>query len=463
MASLPPPPSEERWRPRWLLAAPFLGRTPALTRRQWRVLGLVSAAALFHQYDRALLALALPRIQEGLAIAESEVGYFASIIQFGALPAFVIALAADHAGRRRVLLFTVVACAILTGATALAPDARSFVALQFLARAFTNAEVLLAAVVLSEELDPDVRGWGIGALFAIQACGVGVAALLLPLAGLFDEGWRVLYAVGVVPLLLIARWRRTLPETERFEEHRRRREAAPVVETRLAPLLALMRAYPGRLAALAAMEFVFSAGGSAADFFGPKYLQDAHGWAPQWLTLLYLAGGLLAVAGSVRAGRLSDRLGRRPVCIGLGVTVILLAIAFYQAGGWLLAPLWIALITCVLGHDVLLVTYGSELFPTSHRSTAAGARLVVSTLGAALGLAAESVLYGILGSHWDAIAVLLLFALIGPLIVAAAFPETAGRGLEEIAPERELRASGAQREPVPVPLPVLETRPEETP
>jgi hypothetical protein len=47
-----------RLRPRWLLLTPFLGRAPALTPRQWSVLGLVSAASLFDQYDRSIFALA---------------------------------------------------------------------------------------------------------------------------------------------------------------------------------------------------------------------------------------------------------------------------------------------------------------------------------------------------------------------------------------------------------------------
>ena len=62
--------------------------------------------------------------------------------------------------------------------------------------------------------------------------------------------------------------------------------------------------------------------------------------------------------------------------------------------------------------------------------------MIVATLASGLGLALESVLYQLTGSHWHAVSILLLIALGAPLVIALAFPETAGRSLEEISPER---------------------------
>jgi putative MFS transporter len=271
-----------RARPRWLYLAPFLGTPPELTSRQWLVLGLVSVATLFDQYDRSLFALALPQIQAGLGISEGEVGVLGSIVRLGALPAFAVALAADRLGRRRILLATIVAYTLLTGATALAPDARSFVALQFLSRTFTAAEVILAVVVIAEEFDSDARGWGVGALFAIQACGVGLAALLFPLAEALGLGWRALYAFGLVPLLLVAWWRRALPETERYERHREEREGGGDAGFAWTPILHLARDYPGRFAVVSAAILIGAIGGAAADFLAPKYLQQERGGRREW-------------------------------------------------------------------------------------------------------------------------------------------------------------------------------------
>jgi hypothetical protein len=51
-------------RPWWLKALPFLGRAPALTPHQWRLMGVVGAANLFDNYGMAILGLALPQMSE---------------------------------------------------------------------------------------------------------------------------------------------------------------------------------------------------------------------------------------------------------------------------------------------------------------------------------------------------------------------------------------------------------------
>jgi hypothetical protein len=57
--------------------------------------------------------------------------------------------------------------------------------------------------------------------------------------------------VGIVPLLLVAHWRRALPETTRFETLRRRREDAMCSTPPFAPMFSLLRGQPRRFAALA--------------------------------------------------------------------------------------------------------------------------------------------------------------------------------------------------------------------
>jgi putative MFS transporter len=416
--------------------APFLGRAPALTRRQWRVLGLVSLVTLFEQYDLSLFSLALKQIQAELAIPEARLGEFGALVRLGALPAFAVAMLADRFGRRRVLLFTIVAYTVLTGATAFAPDARSFVALQFLARVFAVAEVMLAYVVVAEELDPEVRGWGIGALGALAACGSGLALALFATVDVLPFGWRALYLLGFGPLVWLTWMRRTLPETARFEARANVVDAEGALRSAWRPLVSLLRAYPGRFLAIVSVVFLLNVAENPAGFFGPKYFQEEHGWSPARFAAMGFFGGFLGIFGSAFAGRLSDRHGRRRIAILFLLAHPLFVIGYYQLSGVVLAPLWIGAVFAGIGSGVLLAAFGNELFPTSYRSTAAGARVVMGTLGGVLGLAVESALYRTLESHWTAISLLAAGALLAPLLVAALFPETARRSLEEISPER---------------------------
>ena len=423
-------PGEDRSPPAWLKFAPFLGRPPALTRHQWQVIGLLGLASLFDQYDLQLFSLALKQIQADLAIPEAQLGDLGAIVRLGALPAFLFAVVADRLGRRRVLLITIVAYTVLTGATAFAQDAVTFVTLQFFARTFAVAELLLAYVVIVEELDPGARGWGVGALTALAACGNGLAIALFSLVDVLPGGWRSLYLVGLLPLIWVAWMRRRLPETRRFELQ------GSEMRGWLKPVINLMRMYPGRIMAIGAVIFLLNFAENSAGFFGPKYLQEVHGWQPWHYSLMGIAGGFVGIMGGPFAGRLSDRYGRRPVVCGFLVVHPLFVIALYQLFGWALAPIWIAMVFSGMAAGVVLGAFGNELFPTSYRSTASGARVIIGTIGGALGLMTESILYGVLGSHWEAISWMVVLALLAPLIVYRFFPETSGRQLEETAPER---------------------------
>ena len=416
--------------PRWTRVLPWLGQTPPLTRRQWRVLGLLGTAELFDQYDLGILTLALLQIQAGLGIAEEQVGSLLGLVRLGAIPALLAGVLADRWGRRRLLLFTVVGFTATTFATAFVRTPEQFAAVQFLTRTFLYAETSLAVVVVAEELTARDRGWGLGVLGALGSLGYAISAGLFAAVGKLPFGWRALYAVGAVPLLAMAWLRRGLPETQRFERARPAESAS-----RLAPVLALVRMYPGRLAllllVLAPVEFVSTIGLA----FMTKHLQQVHGWRPLAITVLFIVGGGLAIIGNVAAGLASDRIGRRATMALLLALYGLACFGFYNLGAWLLAPLWIAMIFGAQGAGVLFKVLGSELFPTSYRSTASVLRNAVGTVAGALGLALESRLYPELGSHAAVISALLPLLLL-PLALGFLLPETASRELEQIAPER---------------------------
>jgi putative MFS transporter len=349
------------------------------------------------------------------------------------LLALLIVPFADRFGRRRVLLVTIFGYTVATAATAFAADITSFVVLQFMARMFAIAEAVLATVVIVEEFSATNRGWGIGAAAALQACGAGFAALMFGFVEVLPYGWRALYLIGVIPLFFIGLWRRTLPETDRFERVSSAR--AGKVNPVWTGLVGAAREHPRSLLLLAATLFCFSLAGNSAGFFAPKYLQEVHGWSPSEIAVLLFFGGALAVAGNPLSGWLSDRMGRRPTGIVFSLGFALTGFGFYSLTGMVVPVLWIALLFFTMGTTVTLSAYSVELFPTSMRASASAMTNTVSVLGTIAGLVGVAVLFGYTGSNWSAVLVLGGFSLLVPIVLAAFFPETAGKPLEEIVQE----------------------------
>ncbi len=412
----------------------FLGRTPPFTKRQRRVFWIASTAGFFDQYDRALLSLALKQIQTGLKIAESQLGSVLSIIRLGYLLSLLMTPFADVFGRRRLLLYTVFGYTIFTGLIAIAPDARAFVVFEIIARAFAGAEAAIAMVIVAEEVDAAYRGWAIGLLGAVSNIGYGLAAIVFAFVNVIPYGWRGLYAIALLPLVLIIPLRRVLPESARFEKEKL--EGLRPVKV-WEPVVQLYNAYPGRLIMMLSIAFLSSMGGNAASFLFPKFLQEAHHWSPGNVSSLVFFGGALGIIGSIVAGRLSDRYGRRVMGAAFTILAPLLTIWMYTATGRSIVPAWILETFFDVAAFMILNAYSAELFPTSYRSTAGSALAVAGTTGGALGLYLEGVLYNFTGSHARAVCYLTVFWIIAPLIMWF-LPETSGRELEEISPEANL-------------------------
>ena len=138
--------------------------------------------------------------------------------------------------------------------------------------------------------------------------GYGLAAIVFAFVNVIPYGWRGLYAIALLPLVLIIPLRRSLPESARFEKEKL--EGLRPVKI-WEPLVQLYTAYPGRLLMMLSIAFLGSMGGNAAGFLFPKFLQEAHHWSPGNVSSLFLFGGALGIMGAIFAGRLSDRYGRR--------------------------------------------------------------------------------------------------------------------------------------------------------
>ncbi|MCE9648928.1 MAG: MFS transporter [Parvibaculum sp.] len=411
-----------------------------LPREQAILLLLVGSSLFINNYDLGIYALALPQIQASLAIPEQNVGFYTGIMRFGVLLAFPLAFMADVVGRKRLLLITIAGMTVATLLTGIAQDHVQFLILQTLARCFSYAEDMLCYVIVAEEIDPRMRGWALGRLAALGTLGYALSSLLYTQIDVLPHGWRDFYFIGAAGLVVILLARRRLQETQRFADLRAARPAIRrSFHEHLTPIFSLVRAYPGRFAALVATTAPYAFGVATALAFTSKFLQETHGYSPKEVGLLQLLGGAISILGYFAAGRLSDRLGRRAVLsVSIGLVSVLLA-AFYLTGDpRLLIASWIGALFAYFASDVTLSALGSELFPTSYRSTSAAARSVINVTAAVAGLAVESAIYPLVGSHAAAIVLLLCAAPFAILPVLLFLPETAMRSLDEVSPEVHL-------------------------
>ncbi|HMJ15084.1 MAG TPA: MFS transporter [Polyangiaceae bacterium] len=407
----------------------------SLETRQLNLLGVVALALLFEEYDSAMLISALKHIAHDLGIAEAELGLYLGLIRLGALPAFFCMPLADRFGRRPIFIFSTLALGLVTFATAFAENAAQFIVLQALARTFFITGTTAGFVIITEEFPAEHRGWGTGMLAALGALGHGLSAGLFSQIERLPFGWRALYVVGVVPVFCLPLFLRRIRESQRFVEHQRELGVvtASLFAAVLGPMRALFVTQPLRAAVLALCGVLLAAATLPSFQFSGFFTQEKLGWKPSHYSIMVISGGAVGILGNIAAGRFGDLFGRKRVGIVLLAAFPIASFAFYRSSSWVVALAWVPLVFCFMGGRVILKALSAELFPTSHRSAAAGLFAVMEALGAVVGM---FVVYSFRGDATDQLSTtvpLIALAVLGTAALLLTFPETTRRELEEIA------------------------------
>lgn len=384
---------------------------------EWGVLIPLAAVGFFLNYDTGLLSLAAPAIAEGLGVSVASFGIGVAIIRVAALGSMPVLRLADRVGRRQMLLVSVLAFTVATAATSLAWGLVSFVVFQMAARLFLATEESLAGIVIAEEVRPDRRGSGLTLLGIIAMTGFGLVAVMLLIVPLTPLDWRILYLAALPPLAAVAWLRRSLRETAAFtvaqDEARVQTSFWPHVDRAHRPLLWRITLVLGTHGVISTPMF----------FYAAELAQDGYGWEGLF-TIIVIAAGPATLLGYVAGGRLSDRVGRRPVVIGSTLVVVLGVLLVFTEERWLFAPGFFVL----TGADAALVAvrpaYLSELFPTEVRATLLAFVFAVIVAAGSLGLVVVGVLDGAFTT--STIIFGLAAVMVAGLAAMRGLPETAG-------------------------------------
>jgi MFS family permease len=419
----------------WLLR-PFFGATPVLPTNARHVLRLVALGLFFENYDMGLINAALPQIAADLSIETGDTGFYVGAIRLGGVGTFLLLPLADRLGRKRLFMSAFVGMSVGTLASGLAATPLQFVIAQIVSRCFMLMASALALVIVVEEFPAEHRGAGLGLLTILGGLGYGMCALLYSMVATLPFGWRGLYSIGVLALLLVPWLGRALPETRRFTEHQAKKAEGVGGGLRAwsNPIEGLVRKSPRRLIAVAGTALFSSVGGIGFYQYTSYFVQEVHGWSPAGYSGLVILGGAIGVLGNIVGGRGSDRFGRRRVGAAGFAMAPLFAFLFYFGPTWSLVGSWGLFVFCSSAGDVVLRALSAELFPTAQRSTSTGWLTLVQTLGWTSGLVIVGLSTSSIGDLGPTVSFISL-ALIGASVALFLVPETRGRDLESLSEE----------------------------
>ncbi|KPI05316.1 major facilitator superfamily MFS_1 [Actinobacteria bacterium OK006] len=301
---------------------------------------------------------------------------------------------ADRRGRKTALTLTVTLMSLSALLIAFAPTyavagyggAAVLLVARLLQGLSVGGEYAASATYLTEASAPERRGFASSfqyvSMTAGQILGLGLQIILqrtLSDDALHSWGWRIPFVVGALGAAVVFYLRRTMLETEVYEE--------AVSGEERGTLRALWRHRREAFLVIA-----LTMGGTVAYYtyttYLTKYLSNSAGLSKETATLVSFTALIVFACLQPLAGRLSDRVGRRPLLITFAVgstflTVPIMTMLGHVGSFWPALGLALLALVVVTGYTSINACVKAELFPTGVRA-----------LGVALPYAIANALFG---------------------------------------------------------------------
>jgi MFS family permease len=431
----------------------------SISKQQWSALLGSNLGWLFDGYETYALILTV-----GTALVQllnpamhSQIPFYAGLVialtllGWG-LGGLIGGVLADYIGRKRMMMFAILAYSLTTGLSAFAWNWESFAALRFVVGLAMGSEWATGTLMTAEIWPDRHRGKGAG----LMQCGLGagffIAALVwLFVGGLGENAWRYMYLIGVLPGLATLWMRTAIPESEQWQRTKQeRREAADrkragtelddrdqalsrftlvdlfaVPELRRRTLIAVLMSLSTTLGWYGVSSWVTPYIASVALHAG----LSASRWA-SYAGMAYNAG---AIAGYIGLGFLADAYGRKRT------TFLFFAMAFITTPVLFLWTHNVILLLAVasltgffsLGQFTWMPTWLPELFPTHIRGTAIAVCFNVPRFLAWSGPLIAGTLITRFGGYGQTAVTIGFIYLVG-LALTPLLPETRGKKLQHI-------------------------------
>lgn len=368
-------------------------------------------------------------IAEQAGLPGTVLGAGLAVIRLSAVLALPLAALADRFGRRRAVLTWVTAGLLVVIAAATSPGYWWFVVAFAVARPLLTATDTVAEVMAAEHTGTRDRAKALALMSGAYGVGAGAVAVLRGAAG-DSLDFRGVFALAALPLVLVWTTRHLVVEPDRYLGRARRSDP----EVRRPLLGAVQRGLWGRLGLLAVIAFASALVTGPANTFLFVYAENVLDTSAALTGVLVVAAAPVGLLGLVVGRALSDSIGRRPTA-ALGLTALAgSGILAYSGSVPALVTGYLAGIFTGSAYATPGIALGTELFPTSQRSSVAGWLVLAGVLGATAGLLVAGAIADATESFGTAMVTVCAPAAAAAVLFAF-LPETRGKELEESAPE----------------------------
>jgi MFS family permease len=429
-----------------------------LTRTQWKTLFASNIGWMCDGFETYALILTIGvalrqlldpsqysqiPIYAGSVIALTLVGWAAGGVIGGIL--------ADYFGRKRIMLFSILAYSLTTGLSAIAWDWTSFAILRFIAGLGIGSEWVTGAAIVSEMWPNRMRGRGVGMMQCGFSLGFFLASFVwLLVSSLGADSWRYMYLIGVLPALSAFWIRRHIPESPVWENSDQERQLAQQRKRRGETLVERDKALNRftffdlflepelrrRVVLAFFMSVATSLGWYGISLWVPPHIASvatkAGMAAQQWAAFAGMAFNAGGIIGYVAFGFLSDILGRKPITMTFfAMSLLLVPIQFLLTENlYLLLMIGAVMGFFASGQYTWMSSWAPELFPTRVRATATGFIFNGARFLAAFGPLVSGALVVGLGGYGRATLVIASIYVLG-FLCAPFLPETSGKPLPD--------------------------------
>ena len=277
--------------------------------------------------------------------------------------ALVFGMLGDRFGRRRILMIDILLFSLLELASAFAPSLLVLLIFRALFGFAMGGEWGLGATLALESVPSRARGLVSGVLQAGYPCGFLLASITYGL--LFDHvGWRGMFAIGVLPALLVLYIRRNVAESPAWQRIRTRERL---------PWRTLLRGHGGLFVYAVVLMTAFTFYSHGTQDMYPTYLQVQRGLPTHDVSLIVILSNVGAIIGGIVFGSVSQQVGRRRAMITAALlSVLMIPLWAFSSGVPMIALGAFLMQLCVQGAWGVVPVHLNELSPESIRGTFPG-------------------------------------------------------------------------------------------